>query len=569
MSKSNNPIHSQADHSSQKAYLSSTTRDIPQMYKTSSKKISTLPESTSVCNETNATEQHKYLAKKSFFNSKMKNLRQNLSLSSQPLSPEYESPLSSSLSSDIYNIQNENVTHNHHHDHHHSNLAPFYAAQNQSLKETVYSLMAYEKKANDVKSKAVKQSKQSKMSSVGRSFLNSFKSSKSKLKTTKQSSLPLSSSSKSSTIDETDDCVSKKSSDETIKSDPHIDRESGHSSLDTSQFSSSPSSKTINDKIDLGNEDKSNSQATFIKKKPILNAFVYKSSIASSSPPESPNSILNSSGFFKPETITKLQNKNETGQNISKIDFELRTHHTHAGDTQNENIKARQNNDYDDDDEGELNDEDDNDELSTSFNDESEKEHNSKESQSKGAHKDRRDSHHHFSKQKKRNRSHSRQKSNDKPNFNSKLPNAVCTSNSWSINTDYYEEDFMDAFRIFDTDGNGRITAKELNHVLKELGINMKKKEIKKMIKELDRDGNGTIEYSEFVQMMTKPASRDADEFELREAFKCIDLDGNGYISRSELKEAVKKIMSSDSKFRVQDIEEMMTEADTDGNNLL
>jgi len=44
------------------------------------------------------------------------------------------------------------------------------------------------------------------------------------------------------------------------------------------------------------------------------------------------------------------------------------------------------------------------------------------------------------------------------------------------------------------------------------------------MIQELDKDGNGTIEYNEFVLMMTQPASREADEFELREAFKCIDL---------------------------------------------
>lgn len=136
-------------------------------------------------------------------------------------------------------------------------------------------------------------------------------------------------------------------------------------------------------------------------------------------------------------------------------------------------------------------------------------------------------------------------------------------------NLGYDEDDFMDAFRVFDTNGDGRITAKELNHVLKELGIKMTRNEIKKMIGELDKDGNGTIEYSEFVAMMTAPASRESDEFELREAFKCIDLDGNGFISRDELKDAVRKIMSTDSKVSVQDVEEMMREADTDGNGLI
>lgn len=110
-------------------------------------------------------------------------------------------------------------------------------------------------------------------------------------------------------------------------------------------------------------------------------------------------------------------------------------------------------------------------------------------------------------------------------------PNYPVNEAPWSSITDFYdEEDFMDAFRIFDTNGDGRITAKELNQVLKDLGICLNKKEIKKMIRDLDKDGNGTIEYSEFVQMMTMPASRETDEYELREAFKQIDLDGNGYL---------------------------------------
>lgn len=60
---------------------------------------------------------------------------------------------------------------------------------------------------------------------------------------------------------------------------------------------------------------------------------------------------------------------------------------------------------------------------------------------------------------------------------------------SWSSlnNLGYDEDDFMDAFRVFDTNGDGRITAKELNHVLKELGIKMTRNEIKKMIGELDK----------------------------------------------------------------------------------
>lgn len=92
-------------------------------------------------------------------------------------------------------------------------------------------------------------------------------------------------------------------------------------------------------------------------------------------------------------------------------------------------------------------------------------------------------------------RSRSKPKYHDK--LRSKVTAGVCTaSTSISLNSDYDEEDFMDAFRVFDIDGDGRITDKELKLVLKELGIKMSKSDIKKMIKELDKDGNGTIEYS-------------------------------------------------------------------------
>ena len=63
---------------------------------------------------------------------------------------------------------------------------------------------------------------------------------------------------------------------------------------------------------------------------------------------------------------------------------------------------------------------------------------------------------------------------------------------NWS-NLDYDEEDFAEAFRVFDKNGDGRITDKELSQVLKELGIIISEEDIRLMIAELDKDGNGTL----------------------------------------------------------------------------
>ena len=51
--------------------------------------------------------------------------------------------------------------------------------------------------------------------------------------------------------------------------------------------------------------------------------------------------------------------------------------------------------------------------------------------------------------------------------------------------------------------------------------------QIKQMIAEVDKDGSGTIDLDEFVQMMTgKMGERDARD-ELQKAFRIIDHDGN------------------------------------------
>lgn len=44
--------------------------------------------------------------------------------------------------------------------------------------------------------------------------------------------------------------------------------------------------------------------------------------------------------------------------------------------------------------------------------------------------------------------------------------------------------------------------------------------ELRDMVKEVDQDGNGTIEFNEFLQMMSKKMRGADGEDELREAFR-------------------------------------------------
>ncbi|KAJ8565443.1 hypothetical protein K7X08_008019 [Anisodus acutangulus] len=60
-----------------------------------------------------------------------------------------------------------------------------------------------------------------------------------------------------------------------------------------------------------------------------------------------------------------------------------------------------------------------------------------------------------------------------------------------------------EAFLVFDADKNGLISAKELRRVLISLGcVNCSVKECRRMIKGVDKDGDGFVNFEEFKEMM-------------------------------------------------------------------
>ena len=64
------------------------------------------------------------------------------------------------------------------------------------------------------------------------------------------------------------------------------------------------------------------------------------------------------------------------------------------------------------------------------------------------------------------------------------------------------DEEIREAFRVFDQDGNGYITSEELEAVMIKLGENLTKDELTAMMIEADLDGDGRIDFDEFVVMM-------------------------------------------------------------------
>merc|ERR1712241_1353963 len=127
--------------------------------------------------------------------------------------------------------------------------------------------------------------------------------------------------------------------------------------------------------------------------------------------------------------------------------------------------------------------------------------------------------------------------------------------------TDEQIAEFKEAFVLFDKDGDGTITTKELATVMRSLGQHPTESELQDMINEVDEDGNGTIEFNEFLVMMAKKVKENESSDDIKEAFKVFDRDG--YISAEELGQVMSTLGES---LTQEEIDEMIREADSDGD---
>merc|ERR1711994_1238668 len=106
------------------------------------------------------------------------------------------------------------------------------------------------------------------------------------------------------------------------------------------------------------------------------------------------------------------------------------------------------------------------------------------------------------------------------------------------MTTDQIAE-FREAFLLFDKDGDGTITTIELGTVMRSLGQNPTEEELQEMINEVDEDGGGSVDFTEFLTMMVKKMKDTDTEDDIREAFRVFDKDGNGYITMEELRQVM------------------------------
>jgi len=87
------------------------------------------------------------------------------------------------------------------------------------------------------------------------------------------------------------------------------------------------------------------------------------------------------------------------------------------------------------------------------------------------------------------------------------------------------EEEIREAFRVFDREGHGFITTTDLTTVLQTLGEKLTTEETEELINEADIDGDGNVNYEEFVTMLFKRphGSISAEKAERRKRMSLLD----------------------------------------------
>ncbi|KAL5994794.1 Calcium-dependent protein kinase 17 [Asimina triloba] len=116
-------------------------------------------------------------------------------------------------------------------------------------------------------------------------------------------------------------------------------------------------------------------------------------------------------------------------------------------------------------------------------------------------------------------------------------------------------------FKNMDTDNSGTITLEELKQGLSKQGTKLSETEVKQLMEAADADGNGTIDYDEFITATMHMNRMDREDL-LYTAFQYFDKDNSGYITTEELEQALKEYGMHDGR----DIKDILAEVDSDND---
>jgi len=132
-----------------------------------------------------------------------------------------------------------------------------------------------------------------------------------------------------------------------------------------------------------------------------------------------------------------------------------------------------------------------------------------------------------------------------------KLQHAVMTFIATQLMNKNEVSQLSQAFRALDANGDGKLSKDELlAQYQSTMGLNQAEEEVERIMKEVDVDGNGFIDYSEFIMASAKRESLLSKQ-NLENAFRLFDYDNSGKISAKEIRNILgREVISNDEVWR-------------------
>ncbi|CAH8532195.1 unnamed protein product [Dicrocoelium dendriticum] len=131
----------------------------------------------------------------------------------------------------------------------------------------------------------------------------------------------------------------------------------------------------------------------------------------------------------------------------------------------------------------------------------------------------------------------------------------------WEL-TQQQKDDIFEAFNFLDADGNGLVQLAEIKVALRALCADPSTSDLRRLSAEYSKDKSGALDFTGFLEIMTKAMMERDSEEELSKAFRLFDAEGSGCITFDKLKRAA-QILGED--VTDEEIQEMIDEADKSG----